>query len=95
MFINKTGEVHPCIGSRGVFLGNVKEKSLGDMWNSPEMKLIRARAYDGKCSTCNLFVEGKCNSCLGRYTKDLTNQDLLSTEKVHTTGCFGVKCSEM
>jgi len=91
LFITKTGDVHPCIGSSNVLLGNIKNKSLKEMWNSQEMKIIRTRAYDGKCVECKLFIEGKCHSCLGRYTKNLNNQNLKETGKVHTTGCFGFK----
>ena len=88
LFIDKTGNVYPCIGSRNVLLGNVKNKKLIDMWNSSEMKIIRGRCYDGKCYDCKLFIDNKCNSCLGRYTQNLDNSDLLKTRKVHTTGCF-------
>ena len=67
------------------------DKKLKEMWRSPEMKLIQSRAYDGKCTDCKLFIEGKCNSCLGRYAEHLDNRDLLKTKKIHTTGCFGFK----
>jgi MoaA/NifB/PqqE/SkfB family radical SAM enzyme len=91
LFITKTGDVHPCIGSTHVLLGNIKEKDLKKMWESPEMKIIRARNYGGKCKKCKLFIEHKCNSCLGRYTENLNNKDLIKTGKVHTTGCWGFK----
>ena len=91
LFITKTGEVHPCIGSLNVSLGNIKYKKLKEMWGSPEMKIIRTRCYDGKCADCMLFIEGKCNSCLGRYTENLNNENLIKTGKVHTTCCFGFK----
>ena len=91
LFITKTGEVHPCIGSKEVNLGNIKNKRLEEMWNSPEMKIIRERKYEGKCIKCRLFIENKCNSCLGRYTKNLNNNYLNKTGKVYTTGCFGFK----
>jgi len=91
LFITKTGDVHPCIGSPQIFLGNVKNKDLKEMWDSPEMKIIRARNYDGKCKKCKLFIDKKCNSCLGRYTEQLNNKNLLKTRKVHTTGCWGFR----
>jgi MoaA/NifB/PqqE/SkfB family radical SAM enzyme len=91
LFITKTGNVHPCIGSINILLGNAKNKTLKEMWNSPEMKIIKTRNYDGKCTECNLFKEKRCNSCLGRYTQDLNNENLLKTGKVHTVGCWGFK----
>jgi MoaA/NifB/PqqE/SkfB family radical SAM enzyme len=89
LFITKTGDVHPCIGSINVLLGNVKNKDLKEIWNSSEMKIIRARSYNGKCLKCKLFIKKKCNSCLGRYTKNLNNNNLLKTGRVHTIGCWG------
>jgi len=94
LFITKTGDVHPCIGATNVLLGNVKDKDLKKLWESPEMKIIRTRNYDGKCKYCKLFMEQKCNSCLGRYTEKLNNNDLLKSGKVHTRGCWGFKCKE-
>jgi MoaA/NifB/PqqE/SkfB family radical SAM enzyme len=91
LFIDKNGDTHPCIGSVNVLLGNAKKNSLKEMWDSREMGIIKAREYDGKCLECELFVEGKCNSCLGRYTERLNNRDLLKTGKVHTTGCWCFK----
>ena len=88
LFIQKTGDVHPCIGSVNVLLGNIKNKKLKELWNSPEMKIIKARNYGGKCLDCALFVKGKCNACLGRYTENLNNESLLKTGKVNTTGCW-------
>lgn len=88
LYITKTGTCHPCIGSIHVLLGNVKSKKLKEVWNSSEMKIIKARNYDGKCLNCALFIKGKCNSCLGRYTENLNNDDLQKTGKVHTIGCW-------
>lgn len=91
LYITKTGKVHPCIGSVGVLLGNIKTKKLKEMWNTSEMKIIKNRDYCGKCKKCELFTKGKCNSCLGRYTENLNNDNLLKTGKVHTVGCWGFK----
>lgn len=89
LFINKKGDVNPCIGSSNIKLGNVLDKSLKSIWNTPEMKIISEEKYDGKCTSCKLFIDEKCHSCLGRYTKNLNNKNLLKTCKVHTIGCFG------
>jgi MoaA/NifB/PqqE/SkfB family radical SAM enzyme len=91
LYITKKGDVIPCIGSRDVNLGNVKNKSLKNIWNSPEMKIIRQKDYDGECLVCEKFIDGRCFSCLGRYTKDLNNKNLLKTGKVHTVRCFAFK----
>ena len=91
LFIDKTGEAHPCIGSVNVFLGNVKSKPVREIWNSKEMKIIKVKKYCGKCLECALFADGSCNSCLGRYTESLDNENLLKTGKVHTVGCWCFK----
>jgi MoaA/NifB/PqqE/SkfB family radical SAM enzyme len=91
LYITKTGTVHPCIGSVHVLLGNIKNKKLKEIWGYPEMRIIRARRYDGKCEDCELFMKGKCNSCLGRCTENLNNNNLLKTGKVHTVGCWGFR----
>lgn len=91
LYVTKVGTVHPCIGSIHVVLGNAKVKKLSEMWNSPEMAIIRARRHDGKCLRCALFTQGKCHSCLGRYTRNLDNENLLKTGKVHTVGCWGLR----
>ncbi|MFC1723971.1 radical SAM protein [Nanoarchaeota archaeon] len=89
MYVTKTGTCHPCIGSTPILLGNVKDKKLKELWDSPEMKIIRSKKYNGKCLDCTLFIKGKCNSCLGRYTENLNNENLTKTGKVHTVGCWG------
>jgi MoaA/NifB/PqqE/SkfB family radical SAM enzyme len=91
IYVTKTGNVHPCIGSVHVILGNAKKKKLKDIWDSAEMKIIHSREYDGKCLDCALFIGDKCNCCLGRYTQNLSNKNLLRTGKVHTIGCWGFK----
>ncbi len=91
LYITKKGNVHPCIGSFNVLLGNIKNEKLKDIWNKREMKLIRTKCYDGKCLQCDLFIKGLCNSCLGRYTENLTNDNLLKTGKIHTSGCWVFK----
>jgi radical SAM protein with 4Fe4S-binding SPASM domain len=103
MYIDQYGEIRPCIGAMDVKLGNVKtgNNSLEKAWNSKEMQIIRARNYKGKCMNCTNFTEPeeqrtnmagtikyKCNSCLGRRTKNLTNEFLLNKGYVFTIGCW-------
>jgi MoaA/NifB/PqqE/SkfB family radical SAM enzyme len=91
LYVTKTGIVHPCVGSTGIILGSVREKSLEEMWDSPEMRIIRERKHTGKCTECGLYVERKCNPCLGRYTENLTNEGLLRNGSVATVGCWAFK----
>ena len=91
LYINKIGNVYPCIGSFNVLLGNIKTEKLNNIWNKKEMILIRNKCYNGKCLHCDLFIKGLCNSCLGRYTENLNNKNLLETGKVHTIGCWAYK----
>ncbi|MEI8339387.1 MAG: radical SAM protein [bacterium] len=88
LYMNQEGELRPCIGAMGVNLGNIKTTTLKDAWESKEMQMIRNRQYGGKCAECQDFVTGKCNSCLGRHTKNLTSANLLKTGQVETIGCW-------
>ncbi|OQB06668.1 MAG: pyrroloquinoline quinone biosynthesis protein PqqE [bacterium ADurb.Bin212] len=95
MYINQYGEIRPCIGAMDVNLGNIKNSSLPEAWNSVEMRVIRARTYHGKCGDeCANFAEGKCNSCLGRRAFDLTNDSLREKGCVDTIGCWNFRPRE-
>jgi MoaA/NifB/PqqE/SkfB family radical SAM enzyme len=87
VYVSQYGDVHPCIGAMDVNLGNVRQSDLRSAWESAEMKIIRGRRYGGECASCDLFIKGSCNSCLGRFAKDLTNGNLLDKGCVETIGC--------
>ena len=91
LYIDKTGLVHPCVSSSQVVLGNVKEQSLGEIWDSALTKVIRNHSYTGKCTTCKNYQEKKCFSCLGRCTEDLNTESLKRDGCVKTTGCFNYR----
>jgi MoaA/NifB/PqqE/SkfB family radical SAM enzyme len=89
MYIDQYGNIRPCIGAMDVVLGNIKLTTLENAWNSREMVIIRGRHYGGVCGTdCKNFAEGKCNSCLGRRARNLTNKNLLKKGFVDTIGCW-------
>lgn len=94
LYVRKNGDVIPCVGSPGATLGNVKNQSLKEIWENPLMKVIRDHKYVGKCPTCKNYQEGKCYSCLGRATKDLTTKSLKKDKVVHTIGCFQYRDKE-
>lgn len=92
LYITQYGEIFPCIGATGVKLGNICDVSLQHAWESREMQIIHARQYGGKCGKeCANFAEGKCNSCLGRRTVNLTNEFLLTNGYVETIGCWNFR----
>lgn len=92
MYISQYGDVRPCIGAMNLILGNVHDESLENCWNSVEMKIIRARKFSGRCGEqCANFAEGKCNSCLGRRAKNLTNENIIEKESVETMGCWNFR----
>jgi len=92
LYVDQYGEIRPCIGANNVHLGNVKSTSLLNAFNKTEMVIIRNKQYSGKCAEeCANFAEGKCNSCLGRRTKDLTNDNLLAKDAVETIGCWNFR----
>ena len=84
LYVTRFGDVSPCIGTslKGVKLGNIGERSLSEIWNSPLMRKIRDKDYVGECLSCENYVEEKCNSCLGRYT------GRIDEEVVNTIGCW-------
>ncbi|MBT4824306.1 radical SAM protein [Candidatus Woesearchaeota archaeon] len=96
LYIDKLGLVHPCVSSADVLLGDAREQSLGEIWNSRLALIIRDHIYVGKCTTCKNFNEEselnkgmkKCYSCLGRSTTDLTTESLERDGCVKTVGCF-------
>jgi len=92
LYVDVQGRIRPCIGAMDVNLGNIKQKTLQEAWDSKERRIIRERKFAGPCASCANFQEGKCNSCLGRRTpasgeKALTNEHLLRDNAVQTTGC--------
>ncbi len=92
MYISQYGDVRPCIGAEEVKLGSVKTKTLDQAWESTEMRIVRSRCYGGKCGTkCANFAEGKCNSCLGRRAKELSNEQLCRDGFVDTEGCWNFR----
>jgi len=91
LYVDKTGIVHPCVGSSKVVLGDVQEQQLQQIWNSPIMKLIRDHTYTGVCTTCENYQEQKCYSCLDRATQELTTQSIERSGSVETCGCFNYK----
>jgi radical SAM protein with 4Fe4S-binding SPASM domain len=92
LYINQHGDIGPCIGAMDVSLGNIRDTSLQQAWDSQEMRIIRSKNYRGKCADeCANFAEGKCNSCLGRRTTNLTNEFLLANGYVKTIGCWNFR----
>lgn len=92
LYINQYGEIRPCIGAMDLDLGNIKNISLLEAWGSFEMQIIRNKSYRGKCADeCANFADGKCSSCLGRRTRNLTNKFLNNKGYVETIGCWNFK----
>ena len=65
VFVSHTGEVKPC-GYLDVVCGNVREKSLKDIWNNSEIlqELRDRESFDGTCGICE-FRE-ICGGCRAR-----------------------------
>ena len=91
MYIDKVGKVHPCVSSQDVELGDIKQQSLGEIWDSELMRLIRSHAYQGKCTTCQNYQQEKCYSCLGRACENITTDFLKEKGFVQTKGCFNFR----
>lgn len=59
LYVNILGEVYACTGSRKL-LGNIREKSLKEIWNSKEVRKIRKTPYDS-CPLRENYWEGRKN----------------------------------
>lgn len=81
--IDSQGDVHPCAGADLINLGNIREKSLKEIWENPgvEEKYCK-KVYEnleGKCGTCPIHRRYGCYGCRGhalRTTKNLYGPDL-------------------
>lgn len=94
LYISKTGKVHPCVGSVGVDLGDLKKQPLREVWDADMTKIIQGHNYSGKCTTCKNYQESKCHSCLGRACRDVTTEFLREYGTVQTSGCLNYRKSD-
>lgn len=84
LYVDYLGNVSPCLGAnkKEIYLGNISNQPLEEMWTSPLMKKVRQRDYAGKCAECAHFKNNTCNSCLGRFVGEL------SVARIETGGCW-------
>lgn len=54
LVVEADGSVYPCFGLENYKLGNVKEESLLNIWNSEKHEKVRAFVKEGKCRGCLL-----------------------------------------
>ncbi len=59
IYVNILGEVYACTGSKKL-LGNIKEKTLEEIWNSSDAKKIRETPYDS-CPLRESYWKGEKN----------------------------------
>lgn len=64
------GDIWPCIGLSHLCLGNIREKSLKECWESKTMKKIRNifQHIKGICQKCEKFKKEICYGCPCRRT---------------------------
>lgn len=77
-YLSSTGDVYPCTSliDRRFVVGNVRERSLEQLWNDPGMVQMAAmprKQITGKCRACELFSKcrGGCRGVAYSYTGDL------------------------
>jgi len=93
--VDSSGDCYPCEAVRGINsfnIGNIKEKTIEDIWNSEKIKNIRLQMIQGKRNSvcdknCHNDRELTCKSLnhISRYPniqKKLTNDICLKTGKV-------------
>lgn len=88
MYIDKLGKAHPCVSSQDVELGDIKQQSLKELWDSEIMGVVRRHEYRGKCTSCQSYQQKKCYSCLGRACENVTTDFIKENGFVQTKGCF-------
>ncbi len=63
--IDPQGNVHPCQFWQDYTVGNVRERSFGDIWNSDDPLMVKLREkavhIKGKCGTCDF--KKLCSGC--------------------------------
>ena len=86
LYIQNNGNISPCIGATQIIYGNVKTKSLEEIWNSKLYLVVRNRMSNikGECATCKNFGSS-CFSCLSRSTINLPES--LDKGYLQTVGC--------
>lgn len=96
LYVSLDGDVYPCIGcfensNKDIFcLGNTKDKSLKELWNSPKRVKLRKHTrevFTGVCFNCQNFKDKTCYSCLGRSTESVTTNNAETDILIHTHGC--------
>lgn len=78
MYISARGDVFPCTSllDDQFRVGNIRERSLSDIWNDPDMtrmaKFPRTRIH-GTCRSCEYFArcQGGCRGVTYAHTHDL------------------------
>ncbi len=77
-YLSCIGDVYPCTGlvSQEFLVGNVRERSLEDIWNDPkmtEMADFPREKIHGHCSECRYFdrCHGACRGSAFAHTGDL------------------------
>lgn len=59
LFIDAYGNVKPCWASCFETLGNIKDKTLKEMWESDQMQLYRKQMRSGRCEGCWYLCTGE------------------------------------
>jgi len=81
MCITADGSVQPCLGTK-IVIGNIRDKRLADIWDSPTEKLFRSidRLLKGRCTQCVEHYRELCYGCVGRRLQQFDLRNGLSGE---------------
>ncbi len=65
--VTADGSIQPCLGTK-ITIGNIRDKCLASIWNSPTEKLFRNidRFLTGPCTECVEHYRESCYGCVGR-----------------------------
>ncbi|MDD3228055.1 MAG: radical SAM protein [Oscillospiraceae bacterium] len=82
--ITENGDVYPCAGWQDYIVGNIKETSLGDIWNNSEkvqyLRNLRGRDFP-KCMECSEYRF--CTMCMVRNANEHPSGNPLSVNEFY------------
>ncbi len=77
-YLKSSGDVYPCTSLlyKQFLIGNVRQRSLEDIWNDPAMpamSLAQQGIFDGPCRTCDNLdrCHGACRGAVYAHTGDI------------------------
>lgn len=78
VYVDVAGNVAPCCLLRAHHLGNLREQTLGEVWNSTEFKRFYGPGMHPACAGCDAFMHGYHHETTGKAGTSPVAQGSLS-----------------